>query len=61
MIRHIYLLPGEHALTVKLGQSQSKIDDSGANFSFVWRGPDGNTNFTGSPTFYTVTKRLTAQ
>ncbi len=50
----IYLRPGEHTLTVKLGQSRSGRNAYETTFSLVILGTDGNTVGTGAPNFYTV-------
>lgn len=52
--RSIYLLPGEHSLVVKLGQSRSGRNDYETTFSLVMRGPDGNTIGVNGPFFYTT-------
>lgn len=52
----IYLLPGEHTLTVKLGQSRTGRTAYEGSFSVAFRGPDGNTISTSN--FYTANRRL---
>lgn len=53
--RGIYLLPGEHTLTVKLAQSRSGRTAYETGFTMQMRGPDGNTSGVSG---YTTDKRV---
>jgi hypothetical protein len=52
----VYLLPGEHTVTVELAQARSGVPNNYLNFNLNFKEPNGLTFFASGPTFYTVTK-----